>query len=130
MNFIYQVPLCAVSIAVAKGSQLVAGVIYDPFRDELFWARRNGGAWLNEQKISLKDKKSMELKDAVIAYGCSSVPERRVRGFEYAKRISANCMSMRLLGSAAMHLAYTAAGRFDGYYEAGLKPWDAAAGYA
>ena len=71
---------------------------------------------------------AMYIQEAVVAFGCSSDLQRRATGFEQAKDIAMKCRSMRLLGSSALHLAYIAAGRLDGFLEEGLKPWDAAAG--
>jgi len=126
-NFIHSVPMFSVSIAVQKNEQLLAGVIYDPMRDELFSAERGKGAFLNGKRLNVTSKTA--LADCFFATG---FPYREFQDVESYLRTFAHFMrqtaGIRRIGSAAIDLAYTAAGRFDGFWEFDLKPWDISAG--
>ncbi len=129
-NFIHGFPQYAVSIALQHRGQLQHGVIFDPTRNELFTATRGRGAYLNERRIRVSN--CAKLADALLGTGfpfraAHDTPdlERYMKLFSLmAKR----CAGIRRPGAAALDLAYVAAGRFDGFWEAGLKPWDIAAG--
>ncbi|QPC43926.1 inositol monophosphatase [Kaustia mangrovi] len=126
-NFIHGIPHFAVSIALERHGELVAGVIYNPIMDELFVAERGGGAFLNDRRLRVTQRR--ELSDAVV---CCGIPHRG-RGdhalFRHElARVQAKATGIRRSGSAALDLAYVAAGRYDAYWERGLKPWDIAAG--
>jgi myo-inositol-1(or 4)-monophosphatase len=116
-NFIYGIPHFAISIAFMSKGKLEYGLIYDPIKDELFTAVRGSGARLNQRRISVSPRKSLE--GALIGAG-SRVETQALHG-----RVG----SMRRSGSAALDLAYVAAGRYDGFVDANLKTWDVAAGH-
>ncbi len=126
-NYIHQFPMFSVSIGVVQDGRLIAGVVYDPLHKEMFTALRNQGAYLNKKRIHVT--KVPQLADALMATG---IPFRaRARFSEYIKSleiISLSSAGMRRGGSAALDLAYVACGRFDGFWELDLSPWDIAAG--
>ena len=133
-NFLHGIPQWAISIALERriseeSSEVVAGVVYAPALNELFWAEKGGGAFLNDHRLRVSARR--ELKDAVIATG---IPHRSMappihRAFA---RTLASLMpevaGIRRFGAASLDLAWVAAGRFDGFWELGLHPWDVAAG--
>ncbi|MCX5890748.1 MAG: inositol monophosphatase family protein [Deltaproteobacteria bacterium] len=127
VNFAHGYPAFCVSIAFEAAGRLEYGVIYDPLRDELFEARRGGGARLNGQpiKVSTIDR----LDRALVATGFPyDIRERLAETLGRMERILGQVQGLRRGGSAALDLCYVACGRFDGFYEENLKPWDTAAG--
>ncbi len=126
-NYIHGVPAYCISIALQYKKEIVVGVIHEPNLNETFYAWKGGGAFLNGEKISVSGKK--KLKDSLIATGFPyhdySQMENYMKTFHYLMRHS---HGVRRLGSAALDLAYVACGRYDGFYEYGLSPWDVAAG--
>jgi myo-inositol-1(or 4)-monophosphatase len=126
-NFIHGYPQYSVSVAVRQRDTLAHGVIYDPARNELFVASRGRGAFLNDRRIRVTRR--AKLDDALIGTG---FPFRDMSGLdEYMRMFRAvitRVAGIRRAGSAALDLAYVAAGRFDGFWEIGLSPWDMAAG--
>lgn len=126
-NFIHGVPVFAVSVALEDREGLVAGVVHDPLRDETFHAHRAGGARLNGRSIRCSEPR--DLHDSLIATGFPFRELSRVgsylKAFEGFIRSTAG---LRRAGSAAIDLAYTACGRYDGFWELGLSRWDIAAG--
>lgn len=125
-NFIHKIPVFAVSIGLLKDGIPVAGVIYHIMADECFYAWQGGGAWLNQQKISISN--TIELKDAVIATGFPYKRENIEELVLTLKKMILIARGIRRLGSAAIDLAYTACGRFDAYYEGSINAWDVSAG--
>ncbi len=127
-NFLHGVPHFAISIALERRGELIAGVIYDPLRDETFAAERGTGAYLNDRRIRVSGRK--ELNQALIGTGIPVLDwEGRERGFlAQLDRISAQVAGVRRLGVCSLDLAYVASGRFDGFWEFGVQPWDIAAG--
>jgi myo-inositol-1(or 4)-monophosphatase len=127
-NFLHGLPLFCISIGLERQGQLVAGVIYNPASDELFTAEKGKGAYLNDKR-RLRVAARKTLADAVVATG---IPHRGRPGHPSFMRELGDVMrevaGIRRTGSAALDLAWTAAGRFDGYWERNLKPWDLAAG--
>lgn len=127
MNFAHHIPMFCISIAALIDQEVEVGVIYDPLLDELFVAERGHGAYLNGKRIYVS--KLNEIKKAVLAtgfpFGSSIIRDVSVEQF---MRFLENLNPIRLLGSAALTLAYVAAGRFDIYWGSNLKPWDIAAG--
>lgn len=126
-NFLHSNPMFAVSIGLQREGQLVAGVIYNPATDELFTAEKGKGAFMNDRRLRVAARKS--LADALVTTG---IPHRGRTGQKrFMDQIGAVMMEtagVRRTGSAAMDLAYVAAGRFDAYWEHNLAPWDLAAG--
>ena len=128
-NFIHGFPQYCVSIALQHRGQITQAVIYDPTRNDLFTASKGAGAYLNEKRIRVS--KRTRIADGLIGTG---FPFRETEGpvmDEYMKMfrvMTQNCAGLRRPGSAALDLAYVAAGRLDGFFEKGLKPWDIAAG--
>ena len=126
-NYLHTYPQFAVSIALSVKGQVEQGVIYDPIRDELFTASRGGGAQLNEKRIRVS--RCQTLEQALLGTGFPIRDERLIDPF--LKSLSAflhRTDGVRRAGAASLDLAYVAAGRLDGYWEFGLKPWDIAAG--
>jgi len=126
-NFIHGFPHFAVSIAIAYRGQLEHAVIYDPIRQELFTASRGAGAKLNDYRIRVGQRKNLQesLLGTGFPYRSHEHLTTYLRGFA---TLLPQCAGMRRAGSAALDLAYVAAGRLDGFWEMGLHPWDIAAG--
>ena len=126
-NFLHGIPQFAISIGLERDSKPFAGVIYDPIRDEMFWAESGQGAYQDGRRIRVGARQKLE--DAVIVTG---IPHRGRAGKPgYLEQLAAMMeivSGVRRFGSAALDLAWVAAGRFDGYWEGGLRPWDMAAG--
>jgi myo-inositol-1(or 4)-monophosphatase len=126
-NFLHGIPQFAISLALERDRAIVAGVIYNPATDELYTAERGKGAFLNERRIRVAARR--HLADAVIACGLPHYGRGDLTRFgkEIAK-VQAKVAGLRRFGSAALDLAWVASGRFDGYWERNLSPWDMAAG--
>ncbi|NYZ15300.1 inositol monophosphatase [Azospirillum sp. RWY-5-1] len=126
-NFLHGLPHWAISIAVEKAGEIVAGVVYEPVHDELFWAEKGAGAFLNHSRLRVSERRRME--DALIATG---IPFKgHGDSAQFQTELNALMMEVagiRRWGAASLDLAYVAAGRYDGYWERGLSPWDCAAG--
>lgn len=126
-NLIRDMKMSVISLALAVNREAVAGVIYQPYTRELFSAAKGKGAYVNGTPIKVSD--AAQLKSSVIAMGTSPYyHELAEQTFDAAKRIFCASMDIRRSGSAAMDLAYVAAGRLEGMYELILQPWDIAAG--
>ncbi len=126
-NFIHSVPVFSISIALMDKEELIAGVVYEINLDEAFYAWKNGGAFLNGNKISVSDID--DLDSSLIATGFPYYDFSRLDKYlELFKDLMQNSSGIRRLGSAAVDLAYVACGRFEIFYEYGLNPWDVAAG--
>ena len=125
-NYAHGYPCFCVSIALENAGQLEVGVVYDPMRDEMFAAERGQGATLNDRKIRVSSVD--ELGRAMVCTGFPyNVRERPDFARDFAN-FTMNAQAVRRDGSAALDLAYVACGRFDGFWEDGLSPWDIAAG--
>jgi len=126
-NFIHGLPIFAVSIAVEFDGEIIVGVVYDPTRNELFSAIKNAGAFLNEKQIKVSQIKTLSesLTATGFPYETDSVFENNMEIFRAVYR---KCQGVRRAGSAALDVCYVAAGRFDGFWEFGLNPWDVSAG--
>lgn len=126
-NYIHNIPIFSVSIGVFQDNELKMGLIYDPIHQEVFQAEKGKGSFLNQKRIHVTKVRLMA--DALMATG---IPFRaRDRFDEYMRsfrKISLSTVGMRRGGSAALDLAYVACGRFDGFWELDLSPWDIAAG--
>lgn len=127
VNYAHGVPIFSVSLAYAEGGVVRLGVVYDPMRDECFAAERGRGAWLNGQPIRVSDTRTLgeSLLVTGFPYDMWSNPENNLDNFA---RFAVRTRGVRRLGSAALDLCYVAAGRFDGYWEIRLQPYDVAAG--
>lgn len=126
-NFAHNYPFFAVSIAAEASGVLQAGAVYDPVRDELFAASRGGGATLNGAPMSVS--RVLRIEDALLVTGFPyDVRERPEASLVPFQAFLTRAQGVRRDGSAALNLCYLAAGRFDGFWERGLSPWDMAAG--
>ncbi len=126
-NFLHSIPQFAINIALERDGQVVAAVTYNPVANELFWAERGKGAYLNDRRLRVAAR--TKLIDTVLATGIPFAGRAGHGQFlkelhQIAQRVS----GVRRFGSAALDLAWTAAGRFDGYWERNLSAWDIAAG--
>jgi myo-inositol-1(or 4)-monophosphatase len=126
-NFLHGLPHFAISLALEREAQLVSAVVYNPVTDEMFTAEKNHGAYLNDKRLRVAARSS--LKESLIATGMPfHGREGHERFLDELAPIMAATAGVRRLGSAALDLAWVAAGRFDGFWERGLAPWDLAAG--
>jgi myo-inositol-1(or 4)-monophosphatase len=126
-NYVQGIPFFSISIAVLLMNEVQIGVIYNPYCDEMFWAIRNEGAFMNGQKIHVSEK--TDLAYVMLASGFPWRSKTYIDAYLASfKDIFLKAAGIRRLGSAALDLAYTACGRFDGFWEMALKPWDIAAG--
>lgn len=126
-NFLHGLPHWAISIALEFKGEIVAAVIFDPSKDEMFIAEKGQGAWLNQSRLRVSDRSRMI--ESIFATGIpwggkADLPET----LQDLARILPNCAGVRRWGSAALDLAYVAAGRYEGFWERGVFPWDIAAG--
>ncbi len=126
-NFLHGIPIFAISIALERDGEIVAGVVFNPVSNELFVAEKGHGAFLNDRRLRVAQRAG--LADAVIATG---IPHRGRAGHAEFNAELPDMMTrvagIRRCGAAAIDLAWLAAGRFDGFWERGLQPWDMAAG--
>lgn len=133
-NFLHGIPHWCISVALEKrlpdgGSEIAAGMIYNPVHDEMFWAEKGGGAFLNERRLRVSARR--ELKDALFSTGIPFAAVSGANRLAFARTLGMlmpQVAGIRRFGAAALDLAWVAAGRYDGYWELGLKPWDMAAG--
>ncbi len=127
-NFVHGLPMFSVSIACEYKNEIIAGAVYNPAIDELFFAETNQGAYLNNKRISVSN--TQLLSDSLLATGFYYYKGKRLdKAIDKFRKLKQNCTGIRRMGSAAIDLSYTACGRFDGYWEKDLSPWDVAAGY-
>ncbi len=126
-NFLHAIPHFAISVAVEEAGEIVAAVVHQPLTDETFWAEKNRGAWVQSQRLRVSARR--DLADCLIATGAP------YRGHGDGPRWLAQCAALlphvagiRRFGAASLDLAWVAAGRFDGFWEEGLRIWDIAAG--
>ena len=131
-NFLHGLPHWCISVGIEKRlsettTEVVAGVIYNPVADELFWAEKGVGAYLNDRRLRVSGRR--DLREALFATGIpfASIP-RKAEFSAILARLMPQVAGVRRFGAAALDLAWTAAGRYEGYWELGLKPWDCAAG--
>ncbi len=126
-NLTHGLPQFAISVGLVQDGAPIAGVIYDPLADDMYWAERGIGAYLNDRRIRVASRRN--LADCLIATGLPNVGEEGHE--EHLRELAAVAPAtagIRAIGSAALALAYVAAGRFDGYWDRNLKSWDSAAG--
>jgi myo-inositol-1(or 4)-monophosphatase len=133
-NFLHGIPHWAISIGLERrlpdgGSELAAGLIYAPATDELYWAEKGAGAFVNDHRLRVSARR--DLADAVFATGIPFAAVTAAHRLAFARTLGSlmpAVAGIRRFGSAALDLAWVAAGRYDGYWELGLKPWDCSAG--
>ena len=126
-NFLHGLPHWAVSIALEHKGEIVAGVVFDPAKDEMFFAEKGTGAWMNESRMRVSGRHRMI--ESIFATGLpfggrADLPET----LKDLGRLLPVCAGVRRWGAASLDLAYVASGRYDGFWERRLKPWDVAAG--
>lgn len=127
VNFLFGIPVFAVSVACEDSSGTVAGVVLDPVHDECFEATRSGPAILNDEEIVIPERAS-RLEFAMVATGFGYEAAVRSRQAAIVSRVLPRARDIRRAGAAALDLCWCACGRYDAYYERGLKTWDLAAG--
>jgi myo-inositol-1(or 4)-monophosphatase len=126
-NFLHGLPHFAISIGLERDGEIVAGVIYEPVRDERFWAERGAGAFLNDRRLRVSARRT--LAEALIGTGIPFVGRGDHQSYLLTLgAVMAATSGVRRLGVASLDLAYVAAGRLDGFWEFNLQPWDLAAG--
>lgn len=129
-NYVHSIPMCAISIGVWEGGKPVAGVVYNPVLDELFYAEAGKGASLNGVPLRVGDAKTLER--SLLATGFPYTKITQGEDFRWTMRtieaVLPYSRDIRRLGSASIDLCYVARGTFEGYFEINLKPWDVAAG--
>jgi myo-inositol-1(or 4)-monophosphatase len=127
-NFLHALPQFAVNVALERDGVVVAAVTYNPATDEMFWAEKGRGAWLGDQK-RLRVAARRQLVDSVLATGIPFAGRAGHTQFlRELHQIAPRVAGVRRFGAASLDMAYVAAGRFDGYWERGIKAWDVAAG--
>ncbi|BCD60991.1 MULTISPECIES: inositol monophosphatase family protein [unclassified Nitratiruptor] len=129
-NFVHSIAYTCISVGVWQEGEPLEAVIYNPILNELFYAKKGAGAYLNDQKIAVNDTEN--LIDALLATGFPYTKVQMGKDYRFViesmQKILPKTRDIRRLGSAAIDLAYVACGRFAGFYEVNLKPWDVAAG--
>jgi myo-inositol-1(or 4)-monophosphatase len=128
INYAHKIPICCVSIGIEKAGEIIYGLVYNPIDGEMFYAEKGKGAFYKDEKISVS--KESDLRKSLLVTGFPYVskncPYKPVESFSRFLNMD---IPIRRLGSAALDLCWTALGRFDGFWEYNLNPWDVAAGY-
>ena len=126
-NFIHGIPHFAISVGLERDGDIIAGVIYEPITDQLFSAEKGGGAFLNDRRLRVSARRKLD--EALFATG---IPFQGRPGhaefLSTAAKVMERTAGLRRMGAASLDMAYVAAGRYEGYWESGIKPWDIAAG--
>lgn len=126
-NFLHGIPYFAMSIALEREGEIIAGVVFQPLTDEMYMAEKGGGAWCNDRRLRVSARRRLE--DSVVATG---IPHRgrgdHPRFMRQLQAVMAATSGVRRFGAASLDLAFVAAGRCDGFWEEALSPWDIAAG--
>jgi len=127
-NFLHGVPHFGISIGLEQNNEIICGIIFDPIKDEIFLAEKGNGSYLNNQRMRVSGRS--KLKDCMIVTGGPRYDseQREIVLEEYKKFSSEILIPIRKMGSAALDMAYVAAGRYDGFWQRNLKYWDIAAG--
>jgi myo-inositol-1(or 4)-monophosphatase len=128
VNFAHGIPICCVSIALSYNDDLQIGAVYNPMMGELFFAEKGRGATLNDMPISVSNKKDFARACLVTGFPYKW-PDKEEHPIKVFERFILQGLPVRRLGSAAIDLCWVACGRFDGFWEYNLSPWDIAAGY-
>mgnify|MGYP006188663333 FL=1 len=126
-NYLHGLPHWAVSIALEHKGEIVAGVVFDAAKDELYWAEKGAGAYCNETRLRVSGRRNMmeSIFATGVPFGGKSTLPATLQDFA---RLMPVCAGVRRFGAASLDLAYVASGRYDGYWERGVKTWDVAAG--
>ena len=126
-NFLHGIPHFAISVALQMDTDIIAGLVFNPITEEMFFAEKGKGAFLNNRRLRVSGR--IEMGNVIVATG---IPFRGLPGhgqfLSRLERMMEVTAGVRRMGTASLDLAYVAAGRYDGFWEAGLKPWDIAAG--
>ncbi len=128
-NFLHGLPHWSISIGFEENGEVLAGCVYDPIKDEMFWAERGKGAYLNDRRIRVSSRNRLD--QSIVATGIPHIgrgDDNRGQFIERLNRAMTQTAGVRRWGTASLDLAYVAAGRFDAFWERGLSPWDVAAG--
>ena len=126
-NFVHNLPIFAVSIGLQHKGETIVGVVYNPAADKCFWAEKNGGAFLNGE--SIHNTSTNTLSNSLLVTGFPYTHDDRwSKGFDLFKILYGKTQGVRRLGAAALDFCFVAMGRFDGFWEFGLQPWDVCAG--
>ena len=126
-NFVHSLPIFAVSIGLEYKDETIVGVVYNPAADKCFWAEKNGGAFLNGEAIHITSTNT--LSNSLLVTGFPYINDDRWRkGFDLFKTLYGKTQGVRRLGAAALDFCFVAMGRFEGFWEFGLQPWDVCAG--
>lgn len=125
-NFAHGYPVFCVSLALVRGEEILVGVVYDPMREEMFHAVEGDGAWLNQRPIRVSA--APRLSESLVTTGFPTRKRHKHPNITYFQRFTMLTHGVRRDGSAALDLCYVACGRFDGFWELNLNPWDTAAG--
>ena len=128
LNFLHGLPHFAISIALMVKEEIISGIIYDPIKDELFWAEKGIGAFLNDKRIRVSARS--QLRDALVSTGIpwKGMESSHKNYLKILENIMKDSSGIRRYGAASLDLAYVAAGRYDAFWEFNLKSWDVAAG--
>ena len=125
-NFAHTFPMFNVTLGLERAGEMIAGVVYDPIKGEMFSAERGSGAWLNSRRIHVSQARRLE--DSLASTGFPSKKRHQNVNIHFYHQMAMASHGVRRTGSAAIDLAYVAAGRLDAFWEFGLNPWDMAAG--
>ncbi|TAL77584.1 MAG: inositol monophosphatase [Beijerinckiaceae bacterium] len=128
-NFLHGLPIFAISIALAREGQIVAGLVYNPVTDDMYVAEKGQGAYLNNRRLRVAARR--DIGDALIGCGIPHLGKRAEHHARFKAEfaaVMARAGNLRRLGAAALDLCFVASGSYDGFWERGLKPWDIAAG--
>ena len=128
-NFLHGLPHWAISLALEKNGEVVAGIVYDPIKDELFRAEKGNGAFMRNKRLRVSGRRDLNI--SIIAGGGPNLSRKTTHREVFMKQLHSvleNTAGFRRNGAASLDLAYVAAGRFEGYWEDALNPWDVAAG--
>jgi len=127
LNFMNGIPYFAISIALYHENKIIAGVVYDPIHNDFYWAEDGLGAYLNDQRLRVKNKKTLD--KSIIALGIPFLGRgNHQEHIKIQQAVMSKVAGLRRFGAASLDLAFVAAGRVDGFWEFGLSSWDIAAG--
>jgi len=127
LNFLHGIPHFCISVALERDGEIIAGVVYEPLRDEEYWAEKGGGAFVSDRRLRVSGRRL--LSEAVVATGIPFGAKKDNPIYpKMLNAVAAETAGIRRFGSAALDLAYVAAGKFDAFWEFALNPWDIAAG--